>query len=162
MKQTIPGILLIATLAFSPVVAAGNGHEGEHSHAHHSESAKLQLNAGQKWETDAALRNSMATIRNAAAEKLTAIHQNRLPDSEYRKLAATVEKAVSDIVAECQLPQAADEQLHIIVARLLSGSRQMLSEEETGKARAGAVEVINAVNDYTEYFSDPALKPLAH
>jgi hypothetical protein len=87
--------------------------------------AALHLNAGQKWETDAPLRQAMARLRQHMAPALGPIHAKRLPAAEYARLGREVEAAVADIVAQCKLPPEADAQLHLVVAELLQGAEQM-------------------------------------
>ena len=72
-------------IAGSPFAAT---HEAVHSHQHEpgTAAATLQLNAGQKWETDAALRQAMGNIRQAMAGSLHAIHENRLSKNGYTGL----------------------------------------------------------------------------
>ena len=78
MKRLALTCSVLAALAINPVVAA------EHAHDHDGQAVQLQLNAGQKWETDAPLRQSMAAARQAVVAQLPAIHHKRLPLDGYR------------------------------------------------------------------------------
>ena len=93
------------------------------------------------------------------ADSLQAIHNDRLSAKDYAALAKNVENAVGDMVANCKLGAKADEQLHIVIANLLTGAKQM-----TGKTKRvdGAVKVIGALDNYGKYFDDPSFKPIAH
>jgi hypothetical protein len=155
MKHPIPTTLALLVLAAAPAFAAGNTHD--HGHAAHG--ATLQLNAGKKWETDAALRKAMGEIRQSMAASLHAIHENKLSPKAYGSLAKKVEGAVGEIVANCKLPPAADAQLHIVVAELLAGAEQMAGKT---KRMDGAVKVIGALDNYGKYFDDPGFQPIAH
>ena len=84
------------------------------------------------------------------------------PASCYHALAKQVESGVSRIVARCKLPPAADAQLHIIVAELMSGAELMASPADAASARKGAVKVIEALNQYGEYFNDIGFNKLSH
>lgn len=158
MKNTVLVCAVFLALSMTPVYAAEAGHD----HLHNERPAKLQLNAGKKWETDAPLRQSMAEIRQLFASNLQAIHTNKLALTRYHELARNVESAVSRIVAQCKLPPAADAQLHIIVAELMSGVEMMSDHANAGTARKGAVKVIEALNRYSQYFNDPGFKKLGH
>lgn len=57
---------LVWALSLTPAFAADAGHE----HPHDAPPAKLQLDAGKKWQTDATLRQSMAELRQLFASKL--------------------------------------------------------------------------------------------
>lgn len=152
MKHPVLTALVLFSLASAaPAFAAQHGHE-----AH---GTTLQLNAGQKWETDAALRKSMGDIRRSMESSLHAIHENRLSAQAYGKLARQVEGAVAEIVANCKLPPAADAQLHLVVADLLAGAEQMKGK---GRRMDGAVKVIGALDHYGNYFDDPGFLPIAH
>lgn len=155
MKHSLPIILALISLAAAPAFAANNAHD----HGHEAHGATLQLNAGKKWETDAALRKAMGEIRQSMAASLHAIHENKLSSKAYGGLAKQVEGAVGEIVANCKLPPAADAQLHIVVADLLAGAEQM-----AGKAKRmdGAVKVIGALDNYGKFFDDPGFQPIAH
>lgn len=55
--------------------AATNHAAHDHSHEMGAAAVTLQLNAGQKWATDAPLRLAMGNIRQAMAGLLHAIHE---------------------------------------------------------------------------------------
>lgn len=146
-----------SALLINPVFAMEAGHD--HSAG---QPATLQLNAGKQWETDAPLRQSMTEMRQSFADNLNAIHAKQLALPEYNALAQSVERSVARIVAQCKLPPAADAQLHIIVAELISGSQLMADQSSVETARSGAVKVVGALNRYGQYFNDPGFKPLGH
>jgi hypothetical protein len=81
----------------------------EHSHAAHTAApARLTLDHGKRWATDAPLRAGMDRIRALVAPKVGAIHGGKLGAAEYQALGVAVEKEVADIVAQCKLPPEAD------------------------------------------------------
>lgn len=143
-------------------VAATNKPAHDHKQEQGAAAPTLQLNAGKKWETDAALRQSMSSIRQAIVAALDSIHNNRLSAKGYAALARTVEKQVGNIVANCKLAPQADEQLHLIVADLLEGAGQMDGKAKVGKRQDGAVRVIGALEKYGSYFDDPGFKSIGH
>ena len=133
IKQAVFAAAL--TLAFgAPAFAAG----GADSHDHAAGEAKLVLNQGKKWETDAPLRQGMENIRSAVAKGMNS-----------DALAKKVEAEVAGIVQNCKLEPAADEQLHIVIADLLAAA----------EARdAGRVK--QALNAYGEHFDHAGWKRL--
>lgn len=167
MKHTAPGalgtLLLVAGLGLASGSYAAGTHGHEHEAAHgHDAAVTLQLNAGKKWETDAALRQSMAQIRRAIDASLPKIHDNQLAAAGYGALAAQVEGEVGNIVKNCKLEPKADAQLHLIVADLLAGAEQMAGKVKHTKRQDGAVKVIGALSNYAKYFDDPRFTPLEH
>ncbi|MFN4352151.1 MAG: hypothetical protein ACK4F6_15215 [Hylemonella sp.] len=156
-------LLLVAGLGLaSGSYAAGlHGHETDTAHGHGS-AGTLQLNAGKKWETDAALRSSMAQIRQALDASLPKIHDNKLAAAGYGALARKVEGEVGNIVKNCKLEPEADAQLHLIVADLLAGAEQMAGKVKHTKRQGGAVKVVTALINYGKYFDDPQFTPPEH
>lgn len=158
MKSNIRIALIVISLTASgPSLAVSNA-----AHDHGGAATTLEMNAGKKWETDAALRKAMSEIRQTVAGSLHAIHENRLPVAGYGKLASKVEGAVGEIVANCKLEPKADAQLHLIVADLLAGAEQMAGKGKTAQRRNGAVKVIGALEKYGAYFDDPGFRPITH
>lgn len=163
MKQKTLLMTAVLCLAFSGAAnAAGAATHDEHKHEHGAPTATLQLDAGKKWETDTALRQSMASIRQSMAASLHGIHENRFSKRDYASLAKKIEGEVGNIVANCKLGPKADEQLHLVVADLLAGAEVMSGKEKAAKRQDGAVRVIGALEKYGTYFDDPDFKPIAH
>jgi hypothetical protein len=131
------------TLAFgAPAFAAGETQSfaagDAHSHEHAAGEARLVLNQGKKWQTDAPLRQGMENIRSAVAKGL-----------QNEALAKTVETEVAGIVQNCKLEPAADEQLHIVIADLLAGAEA----KDAGRVK-------QALNAYGEHFDHAGWKRL--
>ena len=129
-----------------------------HSHAAGAP-AKLALDHGKKWTTDAPLRQRMGEIRALIAAQIGPIHQGKLAPAEYAALGAAVEGKVASIVAECKLPPEADAMLHLIVADLVAGA-DIMQGKAAGKPADGAHKVVTAANAYGRYFNDAGWKPL--
>lgn len=130
-------------------------------HNHGDVPFELQLDNGQKWAIDAPLSKAMGEIGQAMRESLQAIHEDRLPAADYLPLARQVNDGVAYIVANCQLPPAADAQLHVIIAQLMAGAEKMAGHSADAP-RAGAVQIIGALDAYAQYFDDPQFVPVAH
>jgi hypothetical protein len=142
-------------LAFgAPSLAAGDAHE----HGHGAGAAKLELNHGKKWQTDAALRKGMEGIRSALAADLEAIHGNKATAKQYKALAKRIEGEVAGIVQNCKLEPEADAQLHVVIAELVEGAEAMEGKHKAGARRAGAERVAKALNAYGEHFDHAGWK----
>ena len=130
----------------------------EAGHHHHDGStaarARLVLNQGQKWQTDAPLRQGMEAMHSALAGNLHAIHQGKLPAAEYKRLGETVEQAIAGIVAECKLSPGADAVLHVLIGEMVTGAAAMTGKTDA-PPRAGAHKVVMALNNYGRYFDHP-------
>lgn len=149
------GVLVAVT---TPVLASDHS-----AHRHeHGASTTLQLNAGSKWETDAPLRQSMGSVRQSLVAVLDDVHHKRLPASGYDTLAQTVEREVGNMVANCKLTAAADEQLHVVIAELLDAAEHMAGKHGDANRRGGAVQVLKALDKYATYFDDPGFVPIVH
>ena len=148
-------LAVAVALAFGgPAIAANDAHQ----HGHGAQEAKLVLDHGKKWRTDAPLREGMDKIRGAIAKDVKAIHANKATPAQYEALAAKVNAEVAGIVQNCKLEPEADAQLHIVVAELLAGAEAMQGKEKGVKPRAGAERVAKALNAYGEHFEHAGWK----
>ena len=127
-------VLAVALALSAPAMAA----EDAHSHGTAAGEAKLVLNHGQKWPTDAPLRQGMENIRSAVAKGM-----------KDEALAKAVETEVAGIVQNCKLEPEADEQLHLVIAELMAGA----------EAKDPA-KVAKALNAYGEHFDHAGWKRL--
>jgi hypothetical protein len=144
-------------LAFAgPAFAAGE----THSHDHAADEAKLVLNNGKKWQTDAPLRQGMSNIRSAVAKDVKAIHTGKVTPKQYEALAQKVTTEVAGIVQNCKLEPEADAQLHIVIADLMAGVEAMEGKTQGETRQAGAERVAKALNAYGEHFDHVGWKRL--
>lgn len=153
-------LLVSLALLGLPAVPAIAQHEHEHSHGHDAASgsgliSQLQLDQGQRWATDEALRSGMAAIRKAFDQDHPRIHAGKQTDAQYDALAASIEREVNGIVARCKLPPAADAQLHLVVGDLLQGVGLMRGNDPARSRHDGAALVHGALRAYPKYFDDP-------
>ena len=149
----------IAMLVSSPtalVLAAETTHQHEQGVA----TAKLHLKDGKKWQTDDVLRQSMTHIGDALAPLLPEIHQNKLDAKSYDELAAKVNSEVANIVKNCHLEKDADEMLHLVIADMLAGADAMSGKDQKTTRQAGAVQVVQSLDRYGEYFDHPGWQNL--
>ncbi len=155
IKQTV--MTLALALAFgAPALAANEAHD----HGHAAGEAKLMLNHGQKWQTDAPLRQGMENMRAAIAGELKTIHADKASAAQYEALAARLEGEVAYVVQNCKLDPEADAQLHLVIAEVLGGAAAMQGKEQGMARRAGAVRVVKALNEYGRYFEHPGWRSL--
>jgi len=159
MKTLDRGIAALAGLCLAlagNAVAATDQHAAGHAH---EAPAKLELDHGRRWATDAPLRRGMDALRAAFAGRLAAIHAGTLAPADYAALGATIEGGVATIVAECKLEPKADAVLHVIVAELLAAA-DVLQGRAPGAPAAGAHRAVIALNDYGRYFDHPQWRAL--
>lgn len=150
---SVAGVAALS-LASSPALAATDAHG--HGHA---EAAAKPLPAGQRWTTDAPLRQGMTEIRHALEPHLAAIHDNKLSPEQYQAIAAKTEQQVAYIVANCKLPADADAALHGIIGQMGEGTEAMAGKSKA-KPRDGAVKLLGALNEYGRTFDHPGWKKL--
>jgi hypothetical protein len=155
-KNLISSLFAIGlVLGLSGVASAASE---EHSHdGHGAGDTVLMLDAGNKWHGDDSLRKAMGEIRVAMASRLGEIHENKLPASEYKSLADSIQGQVDYMIENCNLPVAEDEQLHVVVNQIVEGIEEM---EEGSQPRSGAVKIVKAHNLYGKYFVHPGWQPL--
>ena len=154
----LPFTLVAALLVSSISLAADTA---EHDHDHGDAPFALQLNNGEKWAIDAPLGEAMGDISATMRASLDTIHNDQLSAEGYLPLAAKVNDSVAHMINNCDLPEDADAQLHMIIAQLMAGSEKMAGNANDAP-RAGAVQVVQAQDAYHRYFDDPGLVPVAH
>jgi len=153
-------IAMLAVLAASTPALAQHQHEGSHPHDTSSAAvANLKLDGENKWATDVTLRSGMASIHAAFEADHPAIHAGTATDAQYDALAASIEREVNSIVANCRLPPAADANLHYVVADLMQGVSLMRGKDPQRTRHDGAALVHGALRAYPKYFDDPGWKP---
>lgn len=143
----------LTTFVAAPVQAQSHSHDA-------SAPAKLSLNQGRKWATDAPLRDGMARIRALVEPQLAAAHAGKLSQAQYTALAGQVETEVGGIVANCKLEPKADAVLHIVIGEIGAGTDAMAGKAAKQQPAQGLVQVAKAVNDYAGHFDHPGFKPI--
>ncbi len=137
-------LALAVALAVGAPLAYG---QAAHEHGHAADEAKLVLNQGKKWPTDAPLRQGMENIRAALGGGM-----------KYGALAKKVNAEVAGIVQNCKLEPEADAQLHIVIADILAGVEAMEGKVQGEARRAGAEKVARALDAYGEHFDHAGWK----
>lgn len=137
----------------------------EHSHSAHAhqamETPQLSLNNGNKWETDANLRQAMTIIRDALSAELHGIHTGKTTAEQYKALAQKTNDQIAFMVKNCKLDPKADEMLHRVLTEIIAGADAM-SGKDTGEARKGAEKIAAALDNYGKYFVHPGWDVASH
>lgn len=139
--------------------AAAKGHDHAAPPGSGLATDQLKLNAGKKWQTDAALREGMSGIRADIEAAIKPIHAGQYTPADYEKLAKGLEGRVNKIIATCKLPPDADAQLHLVVADVFGGASVMKAE---GDRSAGVVKIIKALDAYGRFFDQAGWTKIAH
>ena len=160
LKNLSATLASLALLASAPNLALAQAEHQKHEmHGSGGAVAQLQLKNGQKWQTEASLREGMASIRAAFDADHPAIHAGKQTDAQYATLATHIDQQVKAIVAGCHLPADADASLHLVIADLLQGVSLMRGEDPQRTRHDGAALVHGALKAYGQYFDDPTWKP---
>lgn len=141
----------------SSVALAADDH-----HHHDAFAIELQLNGGQKWQTDAPLRQAMRDINHAVQQVLDDIHQQQLSDAGYVALAQKINQQVAYMIANCQLEPAADEQLHIVIARLMMSAQTMEQNNPAPEKNDASVKLVGTLYSYADFFEDAEFVKPSH
>lgn len=131
-----------------------------HDHSPTAGAHALELNAGERWTTDAPLRKAMGTLNESMRRALPSIHESTLAEAQYVQLAEQIRQEASYMIANCKLAPEADAQLHLIIGKLLAGA-DIMAEQPSARSD-GAVMVIGALSDYASYFADPGFTQIEH
>ena len=154
MKHSGIALLLLALAATSSAVAAD-----AHHHHHEVAPAKLALDHGKKWATDASLRQAMTTLRAALAGKLQGIHQDTLSKDDFAALGAGIDRQIEAMVSQCKLTPEANAMLHIVIAELAAAA-EVMQGKAAGDGSGAAHRAAMALNDYGRYFNHPGWQAL--
>ncbi len=150
------GVALSLGAAGSAAAATPPAHELRVSGA-----MDLSLNQGRKWETDDALRQGMAAIRETMARTLGSLHTGTFSPAQYAELAVALEGQIDGITKNCRLSPDADAQLHIVLARIMEGIEGLKADAGRDRVR-GAMTVVMALATYGGYFDHPGWQPIGH
>ncbi|EIM02951.1 hypothetical protein [Rhodanobacter thiooxydans] len=137
--------LLVAALAGAPPshahAAAGDTHRPRPA-----TQRQLQLDRGQRWPADAALREGMRRIRAVALWMQQAQADGPLSVRQSRAATASIEDSVAVIVDHPPRGNGMDANLHLLLGRVLTAD--------------GLPQLLDALELYPRYFTDPDWQPL--
>lgn len=154
-------ILLAAMLALPmatitvPAMAAGDAHD--HGHASHG---AMELNKGQKWETDAALRKGMVAMHEIVTGAIEEVHAGKMATAGYDEVSRKVMAQFTYVVENCKLQPEADAQLHILLGNVAQGVEVVEGKAAGEKREAGLVKIAQALNGYGDFFDHPGWKAI--
>ena len=154
-----PAYLVIAAALALPLgttagtaLAADAAHNHSHSHEVHG---TMELNQGQKWETDAALRQGMGALHQIVSTGLDGAHANALAADDYKKMSCEIMTQFTYIVENCELEPEADAQLHILLGNIIQGVEVIEDKVSGEQPEDGLVKMAQALNSYGSYFDHP-------
>ena len=151
--------LVIALTGFiTSIPAIANTHEHKHEN-HHKAQQTMQLNQGSKWPIDASLHTGMSKVKASIEKNITPIHIKEFTTVQYTGLAVEISSHLNYLFTHCKLPKDADAQLHLLLFKIMQGNEQMQSAT---KQRAGAIQIIKALQQYPQYFDDKNWQALKH
>lgn len=125
----------------------------DHQHSHgHSEAATsgLSMDHGQKWKTDAPLRQGMRSISDAVMHSVPAYHDETLTKTDAEKLARHINAQVNYLVANCKLGPGADATLHVLIGRLLTAATKVANQPLSPQ---GMPHLVKSLQLYPDYFA---------
>ena len=157
-RSSLVAVTVLFTLVLAPSALAQVGD----LHAHHTSDApglelELKLDDGQRWATDESLRLGMTGIRDAFGSKLPGFRAGALTPEDYAELADIVETQLSFMFNNCDLPPAADAQLHRLLASIAGVSAALRDE---GRGGEGMRSLHRALDAYGRYFDHPGWSAL--
>lgn len=127
------------------------------AHDHQLPPEGLHLNQGQRWATNAPLRQGMSGIREAVVGAIHADTSRPLTTAEAGKLADAIRTQVDYLVAYCVLAPEADAVLHVLLGQLLEGAEGLRANPSD---EAALHRIIQALKDYPVYFEHADWKPV--
>lgn len=158
MKPLLALAAFSLALALSPAQAAtAHAQEAsapaEHQHEAHAATATSAPAPGERWATDAPLREGMGRIR-ISVDSLNHSATGHVTAAQAKNVAAGIEKDVNFLIANCKLQPEADAALHLIIAKLLQGAQAIKADP----ADAKGLELLHAaVADYDRGFDEGKL-----
>lgn len=153
-RSTLAMVVCALALAWSITAVTQEAEppaEAEH-HAHAAHGAAPELAEGQRWATDAPLREAMLRIRDGVAENAAAFHDGALSPAAAQSLAAVVEGDVQFMIANCRLAPEPDAALHRLIGRLLGAGEALRADPQSAD---GLPQLEAVLNDYGATFDHP-------
>ena len=145
--------VIVSIVAVLGVISWQHFHESHStSHDEHNSSAKLDLNDGKKWQTDAAMRQAMHRIRELVAPLQAVTSEQSINPAEAKSIALGVQEQVKFMIDNCKLDKKADAVLHTFIADLLKATEWLSQEPPTAQ---GIVLIQKVLDRYPQYFEHP-------
>ncbi|HUH87368.1 MAG TPA: hypothetical protein VL003_04870 [Pusillimonas sp.] len=137
--------------------------QADHAHDSAAHSA-MELNQGRKWGIDAPLRHGMNALHSDITTALNKVHDGKMSEADYDKLAESVNTQFLYIVENCKLEPAPDAQLHIVLGNVMQGLEAVKGNVPQQNRADGVVKIAQTLNTYGQFFEHEGWKPidLAH
>ncbi|MEX2517516.1 MAG: hypothetical protein WD572_11525 [Gammaproteobacteria bacterium] len=145
----------VALLALATAVSAQPVHDSGHDRHQHTATSgvlALQLNDAERWATDESLRTGMAGIRTVFKVRHAEYDNDAFGPEEAAALATTVEERVDFMIANCELPPAADAELHKLLAAALAAADTLRTGADP---HAGLHRLHQVLDSYGTHFDHP-------
>lgn len=150
-RRLAPALLVATALAAVPALAQPVHQDGHAAHAAHAAHANTVPAAAQRWATDAPLRAGMRQLREAAM-LLEHYEMGHLDDTQRDNAVASIDAAVSNMVANCKLKPDADAALHGLLVKFIGAA----NAARAGKlAKTDVQAMTGALAQYPALFIDP-------
>jgi hypothetical protein len=148
--------ILSALLALPLGTMAGTAMASDAALSHgHEVHGTMELNQGQKWETDAALRQGMGALHQIVSTGLESAHANALNADDYKKMSGDIMTQFTYIVETCDLEPEADAQLHILLGNIVQGVETIEGKVSGEQPEEGLIKMAHALNSYGSHFDHP-------
>jgi len=121
-----------------------------HEHEHEYEGAKqlgLALDHGKKWQTDAPLREAMASLRSLAQ-----VAQKKNTSDANQTAARLMNEEIQKIFKNCKLTPKADAMLHLILTDLMTNIGKL--KDPKANAAESYANILKTLDSYGQYFDD--------
>ncbi|AWM60572.1 DnrO protein [Stutzerimonas stutzeri] len=144
-------VALASNFALSMVVSTAHA-ATSHDHSQHAPATAAQTRPGERWATDEALREGMTRVHESVQRSTPSDPRQPLSDESAAALQRDIEAATSYLIANCQLPEAADAALHGLLIDLLKGAEAL---SETDQREQGLQRIFDALERYPQTFAEP-------
>ncbi|MCQ4296799.1 DnrO protein [Pseudomonas stutzeri] len=145
-------VALASNFALSMVINTAQAATA-HDHSQHAQPVvATKATHGERWSTDVALREGMTRIHEAVQRSMPDNPGQPVSDESAASLQRDIEAATSYLIANCELPEAADNALHGLLIDLLKGA-EALSEPE--QRESGLQRVLDTLERYPQLFAEP-------
>lgn len=143
-------LLALASANFATAQDEQHNHD-QHAAAHSGELDLARPESG-KWASDKSLRQGMSELKAAFEPHHAAYQSGDFDARQAAELADTIQEKVNFMIAHCNLPTAADAELHKLLAAAL-GAAQTLRESDD--QHEGLHQLHRVLLTYPEFFDHP-------
>ncbi|MDO8272855.1 MAG: hypothetical protein Q7U82_13225 [Gammaproteobacteria bacterium] len=145
-------VTVFAVASGSAFAQAADSSAHDAHDAHEAHSSTLNLDQGERWETDEPLRKGMLEIRHAVEKASLDFSTGALSAQQAEELTLVIDENVNFIIEQCKLEPEADANLHVILAEILNASSVLKSEPQSA---VGLPRIHGALESYAYYFNHP-------